>query len=131
MQSFVENPLWGNLLCGCALARVVLGLCFPEFAVFARCVGEKAFMAARLYDSAAVRYGDFAAETTGGQPVADIDCRLVSRDGDEIGVDPLFRDRVHRCGGVIHDPYKQRRLGLHIQNHIDKGPVKIQLSGLL
>lgn len=59
------------------LLHIILCLRLPEFMISARFIGDKAFMASRLHNFPAVKYGDFVTETAGCQPVADINRRFV------------------------------------------------------
>ena len=93
---------WGLSLC--CLFRVILCLGVPEFVVFAVYVCKQAVVGTLLDHAAFVEHGDLIAELAGRQAVTDVDCRLVTGDVIEFGVDLCFGDGVQgRCRLVQDD----------------------------
>lgn len=75
----------------------------PEFIVFSGDISHQLRVGALLNNGALMEHGNFIAELTGGQPVGDIDCGLISGNLIELTVNFRLRNRIKRGGRLIQN----------------------------
>ena len=88
---------------------IVLGLCMPQFAVFALFIGKQLFMTAALHNISFVKNGNPSAKTARGKPMADIDCGFSGNHFVEMRINFRFRNRI-QCSGRFIQNHKRRVL---------------------
>ena len=73
----------------------------PESGILAVRVGQKRRVRALLHEPSGVEYDDLVAELAGGEPVRNVDRRLVAHHVVELFVDLRLGDRVQSYQGFL------------------------------
>ena len=84
-------------------SAVTLRLRVPELRIFAALVREQRLVRALLDDLSGVEHNDLVAELAGGEPVRNVDRRLVAHHVVELFVDLRLGDRVERGGRLVEN----------------------------